>query len=438
MSKFNTTQCKRSIEKTNTKQRISLSRRKTRQKKESDNSSLQQELHRNGQDIQQVYDPEDLPFGSTYPVKLEEEMEQITTCDVIVPPSIPESLTLLQETNSTIENMNSINANLMDDSSIDDIMSDPVLSTQDFSENVNQRSTLTDFLKHEYEVKGKAEYKNETDNDVKTDVKIKNEVKEEIFNDVKIKYEIKEETCNDLEFKVKEDQDYDIKVNCEEKYECPVCDVDLTFIISVELRQEHVMDCIASAQYKQEASMCIVCNQDITHLTINQRQQHVNRCLDGPTVTRYKRDTSNDFATTQPVFLNKRQKLPKPTREEDKLDDLYQATLVMSKSLQKPDKKVKIELDEANIWSNQESRQEASRQLSLLLDAQNEMHMSRQSEREASIGSLASSTMITVPTLILSQSASIDFWELAGLKDVDPLIYNCEFLSKHKCFQGEL
>ncbi|KAG2196205.1 hypothetical protein INT47_004731 [Mucor saturninus] len=421
MSEFNTTQCKRSLETgpetTSTKQRISLSRRKTRQKKECGQSSSQQELRHKEQDKHYKHDSEDLPFESTYPVK-KEKPDQITSLNLTASPSIPESSTSLQETSLTIENMDLSNGDFIIDSDIGYTISNTMLSTQEFPESNNYKSSLKDTLKHdcktEEEAEVKLEYKNETD------------------GDVKVKYEVKEETFSDVEFKhkVKEDQNCDIKVDFEEKYECPICDVDLTFITSTEIRQEHVMGCISSAEYTQETSICSVCNRDITYLTINQRQKHANRCLDGSSVTTYNRSSSNDFATQQPIFINKLQRLPKSTREEDKHDELYQATLAMSKSLQKPDKKAKIELDEANIWSNQESRLEASHQLSILLDAQNEIRMSIQSEREISIGSIGPSTILTMPTLLLSRSPSINFWGLAALEDMEPSIYNCAFLGQ--------
>lgn len=416
----------------NKKQRISLSLRKTRQKKQVADSSQQKDLNQNLDDLKHKSEIHDKPFVSTYHVKGSKQYQDDFLDRVEL---LPDLACSLKQKNTVqcvkLEDLDNDKATALDQSLKYKVSSSRVSSTLTSEESNVLRPTRTDTIKIEQNcpVSNKHEYpRKEEAASLNT---VKRGAKEKASSSNTIKYEAKEETYhfNTIKHETKEKahNNKPIKHELEEEYNCPICNIGLAYITSTEFRQKHVEDCISSAQYVEQVfDGCVICNQELSYLDLNQKQKHINRCLDGPTATRYN-NSSDDFAAPIFVYRNN-QKILKPTRADDKHDELYQATLAMSKSLQKPDKKVKIEMNEANIWSDHKSRQEASQNLCQLLDAKNEVAMARQSEREVSIGYLDSSSVYTLPTLLSCHSLPVNFWEIAGLQDVNPLLLTSSFL----------
>jgi transposase-like protein len=70
-----------------------------------------------------------------------------------------------------------------------------------------------------------------------------------------------------------------------QEYTCPICDQDLTHVKSSYMRQNHVESCIlnqpiSSEEQELEFDSCVFCGKDLSRFKPNQRQYHLNNCLD--------------------------------------------------------------------------------------------------------------------------------------------------------------
>lgn len=223
------------------------------------------------------------------------------------------------------------------------------------------------------------------------------------------------------------------------EYACPICKIDLSFN-TTEFRQTHIEGCISSSNHvEQVIEGCIICGKELVQFSLHQKEVHLNKCLDSPTTDSYQKDfgmvdtdqsynafvamdteSDADFSTK---YIISKSNQPRVTKDEDKNDELYQTTLALSKSLNKVDKKGKIEMNEANIWSNQESRAQASNKLFEAFQVEDERQLIQQTEREVSIGYLK-------PSKLFTGNPSASYWELASLPDCNPAIFTCLFLNK--------
>ncbi|GAA5797809.1 hypothetical protein HPULCUR_003204 [Helicostylum pulchrum] len=230
----------------------------------------------------------------------------------------------------------------------------------------------------------------------------------------------------------------ELTVNLNE-YACPICKIDLSFN-TTEFRQTHIEECISSLNHvEQVIEGCIICGKELAQFSLHQKEVHLNKCLDSSNIDKYQKDfnmmdtdqnhnafgamdteSDADFSTKYIISkINQR----RVTKNEDKNDELYQTTLALSKSLNKVDKKVKIEMNEANIWSNQESRVQASNKLFETFQVEDERQLIQQTEREVSIGYLK-------PSKLSTYNPRASYWELASLPDCNPEIFTCLFLNK--------
>ncbi|GAA5807200.1 hypothetical protein MFLAVUS_000555 [Mucor flavus] len=223
------------------------------------------------------------------------------------------------------------------------------------------------------------------------------------------------------------------------EYACPICKLDLSFN-TTEFRQTHIEECISSLNHvEQVIEGCIICGKELVQFSLHQKEVHLNKCLDSPTTDPYQNDfnmvdadqsynafvvmdieSDADFSTK---YIISKSNQPQVTKADDKNDELYQTTLALSKSLNKVDKKVKIEMNEANIWSNQESRAQASNKLFETFQVEDERQLTQQTERQVSIGYLK-------PSKLFTGNPSASCWELASLPDCNPAIFTCLFLNK--------
>ncbi|KAI8329912.1 hypothetical protein BD560DRAFT_416602 [Blakeslea trispora] len=110
------------------------------------------------------------------------------------------------------------------------------------------------------------------------------------------KWEMKHDTLHEIDLKQpKEEQKTGMdqvksEIKQEEEaidssYHCPLCNQDLTAQKSSFLRQRHVDQCITSMEVtqpieKSEFDDCPFCAKDLTRLTAERRQLHLNECLD--------------------------------------------------------------------------------------------------------------------------------------------------------------
>jgi hypothetical protein len=112
----------------------------------------------------------------------------------------------------------------------------------------------------------KEEIKAETE-----DASIKEDIKGEMF--------MKNET---VDFYLPND---DASTPLLQEYTCPICNHDLTRVKSSYMRQSHVESCISkqSAFAKEEElefDCCVFCGKNLSRFKSNQRQYHLNNCLD--------------------------------------------------------------------------------------------------------------------------------------------------------------
>ncbi|KAI8094792.1 hypothetical protein BDF21DRAFT_395197 [Thamnidium elegans] len=271
-----------------------------------------------------------------------------------------------------------------------------------------------------------------------TEVRLKEEYTPEHLNCHTIKslsqVKVEEQFSEQRENKYK--QEHTDNLN---EYACPICKIDLSFN-TTEFRQTHMEECISSLNHAEQViEGCIICGKELVQFSLHQKEVHLNRCLDNSTVYTYQKDfntvdtdqnpnafvvtdteSDTDFSTKYIISkINQR----RVTKNEDKNDELYQTTLALSKSLNKVDKKVKIEMNEANIWSNQESRAQANNKLFETFQLEDERHLNQQTEREVSIGFLK-------PSKLFTDNTSASYWELASLPDCNPAMFTCLFLNK--------
>ncbi|KAI9357435.1 hypothetical protein BD770DRAFT_388719 [Pilaira anomala] len=282
-----------------------------------------------------------------------------------------------------------------------------------------------------------------------------NDFKQEDFRNVKPEYNtIKNDDSNVKEefnyvkeefssFTINTQQEEPLK---EETYACPICQVDLTSD-APEIRQTHVEECIGTSSQVEEQVLegCFICGKELGFLDLHQRQVHLNKCLDNNSQhdalkentsyheffmnttrrhqpksfihTHQNNTQEDDDFSTKHIISNQRWISKKDEREADKNDEMYQTTLVLSKSIAKVDKKPKIELNEANIWSNEESKTQASHKLIEVLQD------SFMQQSEVSVGCMQ-------PSKVVTSVEPKGYWDLASLERLNPALFTCLFLNK--------